>query len=62
MILYTSNGEAWQEFFILLTAVPVGGEPMPSDDSSEVRWVPRGDLLGIDTGRREESGPGRAPK
>ena len=40
VILYTSNGEARQEFSILLTARPVSGEPTPSDESSEVRWVP----------------------
>jgi ADP-ribose pyrophosphatase YjhB (NUDIX family) len=33
-----------QEFSIVLTAVPVGGQPTPSDESSEVRWVPRDDL------------------
>ena len=44
VILYTSNGEARQEFSILLTARPVGGQPKPSDESSEVRWVDRADL------------------
>ena len=44
IILYTSNGEARQEFSILLTAQPVGGQPTPSDESSEVRWVDRADL------------------
>ena len=44
IILYTSNGEARQEFSILLTARPVGGQPTPSDESSEVRWVDRADL------------------
>ncbi|GAA3077462.1 NUDIX hydrolase [Streptosporangium carneum] len=41
VILYTSNGEARQEFSIVLTARPVSGEPTPSDESREVRWVPR---------------------
>ncbi|MEV7012227.1 NUDIX domain-containing protein [Streptosporangium sp. NPDC051022] len=41
VILYTSNGEARQEFSIVLTARPVNGEPTPSDESREVRWVPR---------------------
>ena len=47
IILYTSNGEARQEFSILLTGRPVGGTPTPSDESTEVRWVPtiRGDRL-----------------
>lgn len=44
IILYTSNGEARQEFSIVLTAAPVGGHPTPSSESSEVRWVPRDDL------------------
>ena len=39
IILYTSNGEARQEFSILLTARPVGGTPTPSDETTEVRWV-----------------------
>ena len=39
IILYTSNGEARQEFSILLTARPTGGTPTPSDESTEVRWV-----------------------
>ena len=40
IILYTSNGEARQEFSILLTARPTGGTLTPSDESAEVRWVP----------------------
>ena len=44
LILYTSNGEVRQEFSILLTAVVTGGQPTPSSESSEVRWVPREDL------------------
>jgi ADP-ribose pyrophosphatase YjhB (NUDIX family) len=44
LILYTSNGEVRQEFSILLTAVATGGQPTPSSESSEVRWVPREDL------------------
>jgi ADP-ribose pyrophosphatase YjhB (NUDIX family) len=39
VILYTSNGEARQEFSIVLTAQAVDGEPTPSDESSQVRWV-----------------------
>ncbi|MFI9576053.1 NUDIX hydrolase [Microbispora rosea] len=41
VILYTSNGEARQEFSIVLTARAVSGEPTPSSESIEVRWVPR---------------------
>jgi len=44
VILYTSNGEARQEFSILLTGVPTGGQPTPSSESSEVRWVPREEI------------------
>lgn len=39
IILYTSNGEARQEFSILLTARLLGGEPTPSDETTEVRWI-----------------------
>ena len=34
-----SNDEVRQEFSSVLTARPVGGEPTPSSESSEVRWV-----------------------
>lgn len=44
VILYTSNGEARQEFSIVLTARPVGGEPTPSDESTEVRWLPTSEI------------------
>ena len=40
VILYTSNGEARQEFSIVLTARATGGEPERSED----RWVPCVDL------------------
>ncbi len=39
VVLYTSNGEARQEFSILLTARSVSGDLTTSDESSEVRWV-----------------------
>jgi ADP-ribose pyrophosphatase YjhB (NUDIX family) len=51
VILYTSNGEARQEFSILLTARTTGGAPGPSDKISEVRWVPREDLGGYSMDR-----------
>ena len=51
MILYTSNGEVRQEFSILLTGTAVGGEPTPSSESSEVRWVPREELGGYQMDR-----------
>ena len=47
VILYTSDGEARQEFSILLTARPVRGEPTPSDESREVRWMPRDKIASL---------------
>ncbi|MDF5751690.1 NUDIX domain-containing protein [Spongiactinospora sp. TRM90649] len=47
VILYTSNGEARQEFSIVLTARPVDGEPTPSDESREVRWIPATDVAAL---------------
>jgi ADP-ribose pyrophosphatase YjhB (NUDIX family) len=44
VILYTSNGEVRQEFSILLTGVVTGGQPTPSSESTEVRWVTRDDI------------------
>jgi ADP-ribose pyrophosphatase YjhB (NUDIX family) len=40
VLLYTSNGEVRQEFSIVLTARPLSGQPTPSSETSEVRWVP----------------------
>jgi 8-oxo-dGTP pyrophosphatase MutT (NUDIX family) len=40
VILYTSNGEVRQECSIVLTARAVGGQPTPSAETSDVRWVP----------------------
>ena len=39
VILYTSNGEVRQEFSVVLTARATGGQPTPSNETSEVRWV-----------------------
>lgn len=39
IILYTSNGEARQEFSIVLTGRATGGQPTPSSESTEVRWI-----------------------
>src|SRR6266540_3410629 len=44
IILYTSNGEARQEFSIVLTARATSGHPTPSSESTEVRWVPLSDV------------------
>lgn len=47
VILYTSNGEVRQEFSLVYTARPVGGAIRTSDESSEVRWVPREDVVNL---------------
>jgi 8-oxo-dGTP pyrophosphatase MutT (NUDIX family) len=47
VILYTSDGEARQEFSVLFTARPTGGEPTPSGESRQVVWVPREEILGL---------------
>jgi len=39
VILYTSNGEARQEFSIVFTARPAGGKLQPSSETSEPQWV-----------------------
>ena len=44
VILHTSNGEVRQEFSIVLTARLLSGQPSPSSESSEVRWVPASDV------------------
>ena len=44
ILLYTSNGEARQEFSIVLTAHAIGGQATPSSETSEVRWVPQTDI------------------
>jgi hypothetical protein len=46
VILYTSNGEVRQEFSIVLTARLLAGQPTPSSESSEVRWVPTSSVSG----------------
>jgi ADP-ribose pyrophosphatase YjhB (NUDIX family) len=45
VLLYTSNGEVRQEFSIVLTGRPLSGQPTPSSESSEVRWVPVSEVL-----------------
>lgn len=45
VLLYTSNGEVRQEFSIVLTAQPLSGQPTPSSESSEVRWVAASEVL-----------------
>ena len=48
VILYTSNGEARQEFSVLYTARATGGEPTPSDESRDVVWVMRDELAALE--------------
>jgi hypothetical protein len=59
VMLYTSNGEVRQEFSIVLTGRATGGETTRSDESSEVRWVPRKDLgvYSMDRSMRLRIGP-----
>jgi ADP-ribose pyrophosphatase YjhB (NUDIX family) len=47
VILYTSNGEVRQEFSVVFTARPIGGEPTPSSESSEVHWVALGAVASL---------------
>lgn len=44
LIEYTSNGEVRQEFAVVFTARPVGGQVVPTDEASEVIWVQPDDL------------------
>lgn len=39
VIHYTSNDEVRQEFSIMLVGRAISGEPTPSTEASEVRWV-----------------------
>ncbi len=48
VILYTSNGEVRQECSIVLTARPTGGQPTPSSETSEVRWVTLAEARGYE--------------
>ncbi len=51
VILYTSNGEARQEFSVVFLAKPIDGEPTTSDESSQVKWVPVGDVVRLQLDR-----------
>jgi 8-oxo-dGTP pyrophosphatase MutT (NUDIX family) len=44
VILYTSNGEVRQECSLVFVARMVGGEPTPSSESLDVRWVPAAEI------------------
>ena len=54
IILYTSNGEAGQEFSIVLTALVRGSTPATSSESLDVRWHPieELDMLRMDLSMR----------
>ena len=39
VILYTSNGEARQEFSVVFTALPIEGQLRASTESSEPQWL-----------------------
>jgi ADP-ribose pyrophosphatase YjhB (NUDIX family) len=43
-VMSYSNGEVRQQFSICFRARYVSGAPTPSNESSEVRWVARGEL------------------
>ena len=43
-VMAYSDGEVRQQFSICFRARYLGGEPTPSDESSEVRWVPKEQL------------------
>lgn len=47
-VMVYDDGEVRQEFSICFRARPVAGTPRTSDESSEVVWVLRADLDGID--------------
>ena len=51
VILYTSDGEARQEFSIVLTGRATGGQPTPSSETCEVRWAAQHDLETYDMDR-----------
>lgn len=53
VIHYTSNDEVRQEFSIVLTGRPISGQPTPSSESSEVRWVPVADIGAYKMGPRD---------
>ncbi|WP_025349109.1 NUDIX hydrolase [Nocardia nova] len=55
VIHYTSNDEVRQEFSVIYRAVPVGGAPTTSDESTEVEWIPIGRIpaLQMDPSQRK---------
>ena len=51
VMLYTSDGEARQEFSVVLTARATGGEPSASSETTRARWVPAADVAGLQMDR-----------
>jgi ADP-ribose pyrophosphatase YjhB (NUDIX family) len=51
IIFYTSNGEARQEFSILLRGRATGGQPTTSSESTQVHWVPQAEIGGLQMDR-----------
>lgn len=47
-VIAYDNGEVRQEFSICFRAVPTGGEPTTSTESSQVRWVRADDVDALD--------------
>jgi 8-oxo-dGTP pyrophosphatase MutT (NUDIX family) len=58
VILYTSDGEVRQEFSVVFTARPISGEPTPSSESRQVRWIDPADVpaLAMDRSMRTRIG------
>src|SRR4051794_29046960 len=54
VIVYTSDGEARQEFSVVFTGRPISGEPTTSSETRDVEWVERGkvDTLSMDRSMR----------
>ncbi|MFI9273947.1 NUDIX hydrolase [Kitasatospora sp. NPDC052896] len=48
IVVYSSNGEARQQFEVAYIGRPVGGEPTINDEADGVRWVHPHDLDGYD--------------
>jgi 8-oxo-dGTP pyrophosphatase MutT (NUDIX family) len=51
VIVYTSNGEARQEFSVVFTARPLSGVPTPGDESREIRWIAQSELATLSMDR-----------
>lgn len=47
IVAYT-NGEIRQEYEVILTGRPVGGQPAANDEASDVAWVASDELEGLD--------------